>query len=203
MKKFFFIFMSFTLCFTSCSKEENDSVIDDSKEFSHNGHAYVDLGLPSGTMWATCNVGANKPEDFGDYFACGETKPKTNYDQDSFMGATYYYDIDDAARANWGGLWRMPTWDELEELWKYCTWTWTSKNGVAGYKVSSNKNNNSIFLPAAGFYIGTNLIQKEGGFYWSSTYNLGNCANHITFYSVEIQKSTNGRWEGKSVRAVL
>lgn len=204
MKKFFFLLMSLTFCFASCSKDDdNDPVVDNSTELMHNGHAYVDLGLPSGTMWATCNVGANKPEDFGDYFACGETKPKTNYDHDSFMGATYYYDVDDAARANWGGQWRMPTREELEELWKYCTWTWTSMNGAEGYKVSSNKNSNAIFLPAAGFYMGTNLIQKEGGFYWSSTYDTYGGANHITFYSTGIKMSSNNRWEGKSVRAVL
>ena len=120
---------------------------------NHNGHEYVDLGLPSGLKWATCNVGAIKPEEYGDYFAWGEIKPKQRYDDDNY---TYKSNPEtlplsaDAANVNWGGKWRMPTKAEQDELRNYCTWEWTTLNGEKGYKVISKKNGNSIFLPAAG-----------------------------------------------------
>ncbi len=138
-----------------------------------NGHEYVDLGLS--VKWATCNVGASKPEDYGNYYAWGETK--TKYDYSSSNSVTYgknYSDIGgksqyDAARANWGGTWRLPTKAELKELKNKCTWTRTTQNGVKGYKVTG-PNGNSIFLPAAGYRDGTSLDDDDGfGFYWSST----------------------------------
>ena len=162
----------------------------------HNGYEYVDLGLPSGLLWATYNVGASKPEEYGDYFAWGETQPKstyyywstykwcrgsydtqTKYCTDSYCGTvdnkTQLELSDDAARANWGGSWRMPTDAELTELREQCTWTWTTQNGVYGYKVTSKKSgytNKSIFLPAAGFR-GGSLLNNVGssGYYWSSS----------------------------------
>ncbi len=126
-----------------------------------NGHEYVDLGLS--VKWATCNVGANKPEDYGDYFAWGETTIKSDYS--CITNITYNHTtshlqslgiIDangnltssrDVATANWGGTWRMPTETECEELLDNCTWKWTTQNGVKGYKVIGT-NGNSIFLPA-------------------------------------------------------
>ena len=150
-----------------------------------NGHEYVDLGLPSGLKWATCNVGADSPEGYGNYYAWGETETKTEYTQDNSLtyGLTKYelksqgY-IDgsgnltpshDAATANWGGSWRMPTEAELEELKNICTWTWITQNGVMGYNVTG-PNGNSIFLPAAGSRYGASL-HNVGiyGKYWSST----------------------------------
>ena len=135
-----------------------------------NGYEYVDLGLPSGLKWATCNVGAEKPEDFGDYFAWGETTPKKQYDwrtykyckgtdrtltkysdcNNGFIDKTVLDSESDAATVNWGGLWRMPTDVELTELREQCTWTWTIQNGVNGYNVTG-PNGNSIFLPATPF----------------------------------------------------
>ena len=137
-------------------------------------HEYVDLGLS--VKWATCNVGASKPEEYGDYFAWGETQPKNTYDWSTYKWCNGSYDTqtkyctkssygtvdnktqlelsDDAARANWGGSWRMPTDAEMTELREQCTWTWTTQNGVYGYKVTSKKSgytNKSIFLPAAGY----------------------------------------------------
>jgi hypothetical protein len=130
-----------------------------------NGHEYVDLGLPSGTLWASCNVGATSPEEYGDYFAWGETSTKSDYtisnsitsglsiselesrgiiDASGNLTAAY-----DAATANWGDKWRMPTLDEIKELVNQCTWEWTTQNGVNGCKVVG-PNSNSIFLPAAG-----------------------------------------------------
>ena len=140
-----------------------------------NGHEYVDLGLS--VKWATCNVGASSPKEHGDYFAWGETSPKSTYDKEG--SKTYsksgYEDIAgdaslDAARANWGGTWRLPTEAEMEELEEECTWMWTSQNGVNGYKVTNKMNGNSIFLPAAGHRDGASLnCAGEDGNYWAST----------------------------------
>ena len=146
----------------------------------------VDLGLS--VKWASCNVGANSPEDYGDYFAWGEISPKEEYSTQTYQYWTdyngngswdsgefsYLGDISgnpqyDAATANWGGAWRMPTRSEIGELIENCTWEWTSLNGVNGYKVTG-PNGNSIFLPAAGFRYGTSsgYVGSYGG-YWSST----------------------------------
>ena len=138
-----------------------------------NGHEYVDLGLS--VKWATCNVGASKPEDYGNYYAWGETKTKSDYSSsNSVTSGKSFSDIGgksqyDAARANWGGTWRLPTKAELQELKKKCTWKWTTQNGVKGYKVTG-PNGNSIFLPAAGYRYGSSLYRAGvDGRYWSSS----------------------------------
>ena len=154
---------------------------------SENGHEYVDLGLPSGVKWATCNVGASTPEEYGNYFAWGETDTKSEYnwenykfrisgDSDSNVKLSKYVDgypplleySDDAARANWGGKWRMPRYREIDELRNYCTFTWTTQNGVNGCKVSG-RNGRSIFLPAAGSRQDT-VLWRDGiqCYYWSA-----------------------------------
>lgn len=153
-------------------------------------HEYVDLGLS--VKWATCNVGATKPEEYGDYFAWGETEPKEMYDWSTYKWCNgsettltkYCTDgsygtvdnktqlelSDDAAHANWGDSWRMPTDSELTELREQCTWTWTTQNGVNGCKVTSKSNGNSIFLPAAGYYYDSLLGSVGiGGICWSSS----------------------------------
>ena len=196
----------------------------------HNGHEYVDLGLPSGTLWATCNVGANKPEDYGDYFAWGETQPKdyynwstykycngsattltkycTNSDFGTIDNKTVLEAADDAARANWGGSWSMPTDAELTELCEQCTWTWTTQNGVYGYKVTSKKSgytNKSIFLPAAGYRNVSSLYYAgSDGYYWSSSLltDYPSNARFVGFYSDFVRSSPNGRYYGYSVRPV-
>ena len=141
-----------------------------------NGHSYVDLGLS--VMWATCNVGASSPEDYGDYFAWGETSPKSSYDEDNsktYENSSYNHDIGgdistDAARANWGGSWRLPTLGEFRELRNNCKWTVATLYGTWGCKVVSKKNGNSIFLPAAGCRYGASFGDAGGyGRYWSST----------------------------------
>ena len=149
---------------------------------------WVDLGLPSGTLWATCHVGAEAPEEFGDHFAWGETEPKDEFNwvtyrwcngeaslnENELIMTKYNADdnltaleaADDAATANWGEDWRMPTKAELSELIFYCTVTFTIYNGVRG-NLFVGRNGNSIFLPAAGGY-----GQNEGedyGLYWSSS----------------------------------
>ena len=118
----------------------------------YRNHEYVDLGLPSGTMWATCNVGASRPEDCGNYYAWGETRPKEEYSLETFIGpnpnaitAPLPPEMD-AATVNWGEGWTMPTYAEIKELKSHCAWRWTMVNGVEGYMVRS-LNGNSIFLP--------------------------------------------------------
>ena len=149
--------------------------VEKKNENTINGHEFVDLGLS--VKWATCNVGASRPEEYGDYFAWGETKPKSNYDEDNCV--TYGKNLGDiagdsrydAARANWGGKWRMPTAAEIGELVdkKNCTWEWTTQGGHKGYRVTSKKNGNSIFLPAVGIRYETSLDHTEKrGYYWSS-----------------------------------
>lgn len=186
-----------------------------------NGHEYVDLGLPSGLKWATCNVGANKPEDYGDYFAWGETSTKAEYNSDncptyglskSELQSQDYIDSEgnitsqyDTARAKWGGKWRMPTFDELKELRTKCTWTWMSQNGIDGYKVTG-PNGNSIFLPAAGHRNGSSLYYAGSrGYYWSSApYEIvDDSAGSLVFSSSYHGMYDYYRYYGLSVRPVL
>ncbi len=197
---------------------------------SNNGHEFVDLGLS--VKWATCNVGAEKPEDYGDYFAWGETRPKSFYswtnlkyrtDGDSddnvkfskYVASSQYGLIDsrtvlelsdDAARANWGGSWRMPTEAEFQELIDKCTWTWTTLNGKDGYKVVSKSNGNSIFLPAAGWRYHMSLGDAgDYGRYWTSSLNefFSSRARDFGFCSGSHGASGSYRCSGRSVRPVL
>lgn len=127
----------------------------------------VDLGLS--VKWATCNVGASKPEDYGDYYAWGETTTKSDYSWETYKYRTTLTSSDDVATVKWGSKWRMPTKEEMKELDEDCTWTWTTQNGVKGMKVTG-PNGNSIFLPAAGFRYGTELLSLGlDGVYWSAT----------------------------------
>lgn len=161
----------------------------------------VDLGLPSGTLWATCNVGAQNPWDYGDYFAWGETRPKDKYDWRTYKykySNSDYYELtkycnkssygyngftdnltvllpeDDAATANLGKDWRMPTKAECQELLDNCEWEWTSDyngKGVSGYIVwDTYFHKTHIFLPAAGFRNDSDLYNAgSSGSYWSSS----------------------------------
>lgn len=180
----------------------------------------VDLGLPSGVKWATRNVGATFPEEYGDYFAWGETSVKPGYgpassvthnlskselesrgiiDADGNLTAAY-----DAATVNWGDNWRMPTSDEVNELISECTWNWTTQNGVHGYKVTG-RNGNYIFLPAAGSYSGSMFYGADtDGYYWSATpyYYNNTHAFYLIFNSGRYYKNDNYRYGGKSVRPV-
>ena len=180
---------------------------------------YVDLGLPSGIKWADRNVGATKPWEYGDHFAWGETSTKDNYSEETYSHATLKrgfiitkykgsdYSIllaeDDAATAKWGGEWRMPTKEERDELYEYCNWEWTTKNGVEGYKVTSKQNGNSIFLPLAGSVDG-DWTNTAYGFYWTSTVNTENTWNayDINFTSSSVLMNDDVRYYGRSVRPV-
>ncbi|MDE6722289.1 MAG: hypothetical protein K2J84_09125 [Bacteroidaceae bacterium] len=183
---------------------------DPSEDSNYNGHAYVDLGLPSGIKWATCNVGASSPSDYGNYYAWGETTTKDTYTEENnktwekelgeISGNPEY----DVARANWGGSWRLPSEAELEELLNKCTWTWMSQGGHNGYKVTG-PNGNSIFLPAAGFRYGSSLSYAESyGFYWSSTPYESNTrdASALYFNSSNPNVGWYGRDDGQAVRPV-
>ena len=196
---------------------------------SYNGHEYVDLGLPSGIKWATCNVGATTPEEYGDYFAWGETEPKTTYNWSTYKycngssttmtkyctsssygtvdNKTTLELIDDAARVNWGGDWRMPTKAEQDELrdTSNCTWAWTTQNGVNGYKVTSVVNGNSLFLPAAGYRYNDYLSSAGSyGYYWSSSLFTSRSyyAYSVYLYSSRVVLDYDYRYYGYSVRAV-
>ena len=176
---------------------------------SSNGHDWVDLGLS--VKWATCNVGASKPEDYGNYYAWGETSTKTEYTKDNSktweksMGDIEGNSSYDAATANCGGAWRMPTTAEMQELRDRCNWKWTTQNGVKGYKVTG-PNGNSIFLPAAGCRYGSSLDDAGSfGYYWSSTPEdndyTGAC--HFYFASHSLKMGYQNRAYGQSVRPVL
>ena len=295
-----------------------------------NGRDWVDLGLPSGTKWATMNVGAESPEDYGDYFAWGETQPKSSYTLENYKwydsangnytkyiienpkyyiagigvegsgfacdlrwnpsacpltnGTVTYKNLpvgdyefkitdgswnnswgllylandpgnlmpsddygdniaftltsvadvtisfdgeaifiylnlgissddeiyssllirsDDAANANWGGDWRMPTKAEQDELRTECIWTWVTQNGVNGYKVSSKVNGNSIFLPAAGYKAG-NSVYTTNGLYWSSNITSNpEIANFMGFDSNSSGSEVLQRYDGLNIRPVL
>lgn len=177
-------------------------------------YAYVDLGLPSGTLWATYNIGATKPEEFGDYFAWGETEPKEFYDWSTYKYATTNekgsldsitkyntnekYGIvdslstllpaDDAATINWGSEWRMPTNEEHRELVEECQYQMTEVNGVYGVKFTG-KNGNSVFFPAAGYRNGSDVYYEGGdGYYWSSSLNeeYEDYARYLNFYEKDV-----------------
>ena len=184
---------------------------------------YVDLGLPSGTLWATCNVGASSPEEYGDYFAWGETVTKDTYNWSTYFdtedgGSTFkkYYNNGgltallpehDAATANWGSGWRMPSLDQIKELINsnYTTTTWTTQNGINGRKITSNSNGNSIFLPAAGYRDDTSLSYAGSyGYYWSRSLYASNSYNacSLNFGSSYVDWSRSYRDYGRSVRPV-
>lgn len=180
------------------------------------GGEAIDLDLPSGTKWASCNVGATKPEEYGGYYAWGETEEKEVYSQDAYM---YYQngeyvnlgsDISgtkyDVAHVKWGGNWCMPTRDDFMELFDNCTYEWTTLNGVKGGKFTSKHTDNSIFLPAAGYRRNDNLIDAgEDGGYWSSTkfeYFSG-CGCGLYFDSVNAYWTDLDFRSGRSVRPVI
>ena len=174
----------------------------------YNGHEYVDLGLPSGLKWATCNVGASQPHGYGNYYAWGETTTKASYTEGNSL--TYGRDLGDisgnvnydAARANWGSNWRMPTKAEMEELRDNCTWTWITQGNVNGMRVTG-PNGNSIFLPAAGYRFGSEVytVQFRGDF-WSATDDNSLRALGLFFGSSGEDVSGSGRYDGQSVRLV-
>ena len=172
-----------------------------------NDHGYVDLGLS--VKWATCNVGASSPSDYGDYYAWGEISTYSTSTSKTYgksmgnIGGNSSYDV---ARYRWGGSWRLPTKAELEELKTKCTWTWTTQGGHNGYKVTSKTNGKSIFLPTAGWRDGASPIYVgESGYYWSSSPHESNTrsAYSLYFYSSGHDVDWYRRSLGFSVRPVV
>ena len=194
---------------------------------SEDVHEYVDLGLS--VKWATCNIGASKPEEYGDYFSWGEVEQKSYYDWSKYkycnglssnitkyctksnFGENGFTDSetklegeDDVATINWGSKWRMPTKKEMDELINKCTWEWITYNGVRGYRVIGI-NRNAIFLPATGYtekgaHIGIGIF----GYYWSSSLYIDDPSNayYLGFYSDKLYTYFHFRYLGLSIRAV-
>ena len=225
--------------FTACEKNEpsdntngngintdqnggNSNTGSDNATGTANGHEWVDLGLPSGLKWATCNVGAITPKAYGNYYAWGETEPKTTYDwspykwcngsestltkyctsessgKDGFTdGKTVLEPEDDAAAVNWGGAWRMPTDAEWKELIDNSIYTWTDDyngTGVSG-GIVTGLNGNSIFFPAAGCRYDDDLSNAgNGGLYWSSSLyaDSPDRAWRVYFYSGRVYRYDDG-----------
>ena len=194
-------------------------------------HEWVDLGLPSGTLWATCNVGANVPEEYGDYFAWGETAPKDYYDWSTYKwcngsdktmtkyctNSSYGYNgfvdnkteldpEDDAASVNWGPSWRMPTNEQHRELYNKCSWLMIALNGVSGY-LCTGPNGNTLFLPAAGYREDATLSQVGSRCdFWSRTLSSNPRSAYCLFFILggfgSGGLSNSSRYYGSTVRAV-
>ena len=189
-------------------------------DFTHNGYEYVDLGLPSGLKWATCNVGASSPEQAGLYFAWGET---TGYTADQVPGVRAFTQDEynagpaasisadltleqDAANVNMGGNWRIPNQNEYRELFDNCNAMWTTNyngTGVKGRIFTSNVNGNSVFFPVAGYcdnsYVG--FVGSDGR-YWSASWGSSSRAWRLRFDSGNHGLGNGGRYFGYSVRGV-
>ena len=193
-------------------------------------HEWVDLGLPSGTLWATCNLGASIPESHGYYYAWGETTTKSSYTWSNYKycngsnrGMTKYCNSssygtvdkktelepeDDAATANWGGIWQMPSTAQFEELinTEYVTRTYEERDGIKGLKITSKKNGSSIFLPVGGYYDNQDWKDSDGyGYYWTRTLDFfDNRAETLCFcYGQSIYTTDSNRCYGLIIRPVV
>lgn len=238
MKKYLSLFAfalfagALTFSLSACGGDDDETPDTPSGDSNvDNGHVYIDLGLPSGLKWADRNVGADKVEAYGDYFAWGETKAKSDYSWNTYAyGSDYnkltkycskssyglngFTDVltelelsDDAARANWGGSWRMPTRSDFQELIDNTTAEWIenyNETGVKGYRFTAS-NGNYIFLPAAGYRYETALNGVGLGCgYWSRSLYQGypGYAYGLRFISEEVNVTTFFREDGHSVRPV-
>ena len=202
-------------------------VVTTSTRLFENGYEYVDLGLS--VKWATCNLGAEQPWEYGDSYAWGEVTTKSSYTQDNYKygngskvtkycknysngyqnftdGKNMLEIIDDAAYQTKGNAWRIPTYAEIQELISSCTWTYTTLNGRKGYKVTSNKlgfTNNSIFLPGCGI---KGQAASTAGYYWSNENQLGNTdatlARCLHFTQSVVETNNYKRHYGLNIRPV-
>ena len=196
--------------------------VDSAKESVIYRCNYIDLGLPSGTLWATKNIGAENPEDYGDYFAWGETKPKSIYSWNTYKWfktklllpkMRKYGTVDnksdldfqdDAAYVNWGCEWCMPSLEQIKELKEQCKWEWTNYKGKNGCIITGS-NGNTLFLPAAGYRSGTSLIDvgKTGGYWQRSRHSsFSSNAYFLRFRSGCFECDGDFRFYGSSVRPV-
>ncbi len=219
MRKILLFLGVFLLIFSACEKKEETHNKEETYNFKssgiYNGYDYVDLGLS--VKWAAYNVGATKPEEYGDYFAWGEVRSKEVYNWYTYKFLVERYPltlskyqgeddvilefVDDAATVNWGEGWRVPTYEELDELKTKCVWSFIKLNGISGYKVIG-PNANSIFLPVSGCMEGESLIGVGvRGNYWSSL-SRDCLAYYVSFTQKEIIWFGCGIYYGFSVRAV-
>lgn len=223
----FFLFGNMFL-FTACNskpKAEEDNKSTPKivyKKCPDENHPHkIDLGLPSGTLWACCNVDASKPEDYGGFYAWGETSVKSTYSTDNYKykyyGSDVYIDIGDnicgtkydVAHVKWGDSWQMPTKDQIKELLDNCEFEWTTVNGLGGCIFNSKSNGENIFIPAAGYHLSFNSSGPnnvgEAGYYWSGTRidKISNVAYCLLFYSgvTDVHADFHG-FVGCSVRPV-
>ena len=176
-----------------------------------DNYSYVDLDLPSGNLWAECNIGASRPEEYGDYYAWGEIETKEVYNLSTslnygmrlndFQGDPTY----DVAAAKWGGDWRMPNYDDMIELANYCIWEWTTQNGVIGYLVTSKQNGEKLFMPAAGCRANTTVLYAgSDGYYFGSTPEGAGTENAWMIWFNESRRTVDGcvRAYGNTIRPV-
>ena len=212
--------------FLSIGDIPGDSIAYHNCPDEHHPHL-IDLGLPSGTKWACCNVGASVPEEYGGYYAWGETEEKDIYDDVTYLynsgidnDGDGFYDADvsyqtlgddiagteyDAALAKWGGSWRMPSVEQCQELDSKCRSIWTTRNGVNG-RLFTGPSGGKIFLPASG-HRSMFLVTFVGtyGHYWASSYDseIPHCGLGFFFNSQLVDTDFGDpRYRGKSVRAV-
>ena len=183
-----------------------------------NNHPHIiDLGLPSGTKWACCNVGANKPENYGGYYAWGETEEKDSCDLNNYThcdgSILTFHDIGsviagtpfDVAHVKWGGNWVMPSPEQIKELLDNCLFDWATISNVDGLLLTSKENKNYIFLPAAGLKGFELMHVGKGGYYWSSTQYPSEPINayHLHLYPGGVWWNSNSvRFVGYSIRPV-
>lgn len=228
-KKFYFLFiLAAIFLFPSCEEEKVDD-INNVYSDTETEHQYVDLGLPSGTLWATTNVGATEPHEYGCYYAWGETEVKNIFEWTNYKhikagetswrqinkynandGLTTLVASDDAATVNWGSKWKTPTSAQWNELRTECTWRWTTSynlSHIAGYIVTSKTDESKyIFLPAAGYCIDTRLryVGKFGSYWSSSLRNAERMfdASDVSFSSDVVGKHTDLRFMGYTIRPV-
>lgn len=218
----------------TCSASDGSDVKSTCKVVVDAKHEYVNLGLPGGVLWATCNIGADKPEDTGKFFAWGETIGYTLSESHTFNWLNYTlcngtsttmkryctnpnYGMcdnistlnakDDAATVNWGSVWRMPTYEEINDLYnpRYTTSEWVTVNGVKCRKVTSKTNGNYILLPATGYRKDSDLFNEGShGYYWTRSlfYNVSSAAYHLDVTSGYMEWSENERFYGQCIRPV-
>ena len=182
-----------------------------------NGHKFVDLGLPSGLLWATTNVGASSFSEVGDYFAWGETEPKSDYSWDTYKwgsdnnnlskynssdGKTVLDPEDDAATVNWGAPCRMPSFADYKELYSKCEWLWVHNNRRERGYLIIGPNGNTIFFPVTGYRYGTSRYYGDSaGYYWiSSLYSDDVC--WLFFSRDDVTAGSESRFAGFPVRPV-
>ena len=219
--------MIVTVMLFACQGQKKEQYVGEYDLGSSEDLEAVDLGLPSGTKWANMNVGATAPEEYGDYYAWGEIEAKDVYNHVTYQYVTgedtdgdgeydeneEYDNIGsdisgtdyDVAHVEWGGDWRMPTLEQIQELLENSTSEWTELNGVNGRKFTG-PNGNSIFLPATGFFWGNSLFRTGvDGYYWSSTQDESYIfnGNHLLFDSGDDHLRCSIRPSGMTIRPVI